>query len=563
MKMRLIISDFGWRSLALLGCGPGARLIARRSLRWTQQPIAEKKYMKAKMNLTRIWCALSIFVTYLSGSPQSRGQTLGNEIPVRTGFEPAVNCDHRGVSGRIQVVLMDQGPVGDRPNYPIYWEVSTDQGSTWSETPFQNTTETKIDPFATCDIWSNDTTRRMYFGWFRNAGGPDADFFLRSRMGTNCGSIGNCDNGPESIQGLVGNAAPDRPWLTGNSASLYLSFHVSKLVTTNPSSYVDLGYVQRAPIPSGTAPVVWSGTPQLAMSPSPTPAPSATPATTFVASFPVAAHADASPTPNETVYMIARQYVTSGCTETDQYKNYVRVKLSTDHGATWTSDDVLTVDVSGADGFVIGRDDRMVTEHISRDPNTSRNYVYAFYVRNQPGTIAYPQHNVLYSRSSINGGTSWNNEVAVLTAPTSPSSSFATEPANCSGDTSGFFRIGRVWSTVDDNGYVYVAWMDNRYGKYSATKDYWQVFCSRSTDQGATWLPPIQVSGTAGDLTTASIGGYGNPFATGDQLPPGDFLTCDADSNTLYVAWPDSRANQNGHNNAPTEVYFRYVQFQN
>jgi hypothetical protein len=117
---------------------------------------------------------------------------------------------------------------------------------------------------------------------------------------------------------------------------------------------------------------------------------------------------------------------------------------------------------------------------------------------------------------------------------------------------------------VDQNGNVYVAWMDNRYGEFGTTdKDYWHVFRSRSTNQGANWSLPIRVSGTTDINTSASIGGYGNPFGFHEKhLPPGDFLTCDADVDHLYVAWPDSRANQNmGHENDPTRVYFRRIQF--
>jgi hypothetical protein len=494
------------------------------------------------------------FLACLTCLSSTDAQTLGNEIPVRTGFEPVVNSGRQG--GRIQLVLMDNASSGGSPYYPIYWEISTDGGSTWSETGFANTSQSRIDPVATCDIWSADNPRRMYFGWFTELGlgSNDGTYFVRSLSGT------SYDNGPSLIE-AVGYGGPDRPWLTANSASLYLSFH-------GGAGTSDFGYVKRAGIPSGTNAVDWSCTsdapnctPQLAMSPSPTPAPSATPATDLVGNFPVAAHADSASPPNETVYMIARQYVTSGCAEAYFNLNSARIKRSTDQGVTWGSD-VLIADLDGADGFVIARDQRMVTEHISRDPNTSNNYAYAFYVRNETIPSLPGKQNVLYSRATLNGGTIWNGEKMVFNPPSSPSNGFASEPtdSNCTASSSGFFRIGRVWSTVDNNGYVYVAWMDNRYGKYSDTKDYWQVFCSRSTDNGNTWsTTPIQVSGTS-NVNTASIGGYGNPFATGDHLPPGDFLTCDADSNRLNVAWPDSRANQT-NTSTPIEVYFRYVQF--
>ena len=218
--------------------------------------------------------------------------------------------------------------------------------------------------------------------------------------------------------------------------------------------------------------------------------------------------------------------------------------------------------MQGADGFPPDRDQKMVTDHITCDPRTSVQRVYAFYVRNEKAT--WGRHNVLYCKASTDGGDSWQPEHAVFTISEAelPPNGFSDVPPNSSGNTQGFYRIGRVWSCVDQNGNVYVAWMDNRYGEFGTTdKDYWHVFCSRSTNQGANWSPPIRVSGTTDINMSASIGGYGNPFGNHENhIPPGDFLTCDADIDHLYVAWPDSRDNQ-GTPTAPTKVYFRRIQF--
>ncbi len=70
------------------------------------------------------------------------------------------------------------------------------------------------------------------------------------------------------------------------------------------------------------------------------------------------------------------------------------------------------------------------------------------------------------------------------------------------------------------------------------------MFYSKSTDDGDTWSTPVRVSGTTNATASASIGG-GAPRNTA-WVPPGDFLTCDADSVNLYVAWPDNRADQGG-----------------
>jgi hypothetical protein len=207
---------------------------------------------------------------------------------------------------------------------------------------------------------------------------------------------------------------------------------------------------------------------------------------------------------------------------------------------------------------------RCFNYHVTRDPNPSSTNVYAFYVRNEAsGYLSPPDRNVLYCRASFNGGATWNGEVRVFIPPSPPQNGFAPVPPNCNGDANGFYRIGRVWSCVDDNGYVYVAWMDNRYGKFSGdtSKDYWHVFCSRSTTEGDTWSTPIRVSGSTSDPQgTASVGGFNATEWNGNHVPPGDFLTCDADNNRLYVAWPDSRETQNGPS-YPIVVYFRRIDF--
>jgi len=170
------------------------------------------------------------------------------------------------------------------------------------------------------------------------------------------------------------------------------------------------------------------------------------------------------------------------------------------------------------------------------------------------------KRNVVYCKASYDGGDTWNGEQRVFTLDQSalPPNGFAPVPPNCDGDTNGFYRIGRVWSCVDDNHNVYVCWMDNRYGRYGTTcKDYWHVFCSRSTNYGADWTTPIQVSGSTSDpLGSASIGG----FMGHDHVPPGDVLTCDADNNRLYAAWPDSRDSRN-EPSYPSQVYFRRIDF--
>jgi hypothetical protein len=284
-------------------------------------------------------------------------------------------------------------------------------------------------------------------------------------------------------------------------------------------------------------------------------------------SFPITAHSDSAG--NESVFLMTRQHPTAPppsptpCSGTGVLDNAIRIKRSVNQGA-WGNEQAINVD--GTDGFVYTRDWPMLNDHITCDPNTSSKAVYAFYVRNEATSYGAGggKRNILYCKASVDGGNSWGGERMVFTLDVShlPPYGFADVP-NCANQSSpGFYRIGRVWSCVDPNGNIYVAWMDNRYGVYSyngdTSKDYWHVFCSKSTStsQGDTWSTPIQVSGTSGDLSTASIGGF-----RGNHVPPGDVLTCDADSQYLYVAWPDSRNQQGGHTTLPIQAYFRTVQF--
>lgn len=196
----------------LLTCGMGALLIAVCCRRSTKQRIPKKTKMKIKMNLARNLVALSALVIFGSNTPQSRGQTLGDEINMGPGFEPVVSCDRRVGSSdpdkRIQFVWTYLGG--------IYRSISHQLGATWIVGVPSGDVSANTDPFAVSDIWSTDATvpRIMYFGWL----GTDAtniDYFARSQSGT------NVDSGPEVAQG---NAGDNRPWLAVDKASLYLSF---------------------------------------------------------------------------------------------------------------------------------------------------------------------------------------------------------------------------------------------------------------------------------------------------------------------------------------------------
>jgi len=329
--------------------------------------------MKKQMNLTRICWALSSFLTCLLSTPQTRGQTL-NERQMGAGYEPVINCDRRLTSDdttdkRIQFVWT--GP--DSSSTTIYWAISHDLGQNWgSACQFSNgLQEVRLDPFAACDIWSSDPTRRMYFGWFQQVGGTTGDYFRRSLSGG-----ANCDMDVDNsalMQDSQTYGFPDRPWLAANNASLYLSFAGGQSTPW--------GYVKQAIIPAGSDPVNWSDPAH--------PAhlvftPVSTTTTTLASNFPVAGHRDSAG--NERVFLMTRQYVTTGCLGVNPGDiNAIRIKRTLDQWIHWVEE---TINVDGADGFPVNRDLRMTTDHITRDPSTSAKQAYAFYVRNE--ATAYP-----------------------------------------------------------------------------------------------------------------------------------------------------------------------------
>ena len=406
--------------------------------------------MKTKMNITRTCWALSAFVICLSSPPQLRGQTLPEQpMDDGYGFEPVVNCDRRTDSAaRVQYVWCD--------GTAIYRRISGNLGENWGAKATLDSSGSDLDPFAACDIWSTDTTvpRIMYFGWSGSAGSTPADLFARSRSGT------DVDSGPEVAESGVA----DRPWLAASSANLYLSFSPG---INNPNNSAD---VKRAAIP----------TPHLLALAVPGELEPIHPGRRVRLLFlqliliqlsgrrrPPRLHGG-----TEKVFLMARQHPVPGCFDSGGLinTNLIRIKRSLDQGATWQ--DEHDVDVTGADGFPIARDLRMLTYHITRDPRNSITYVYAFYVLNELVVVSPTQsfkRNVLYCMASLNGGKSWNGaqRCFMINQSDLPPNGFADVPANCDSppSTAGFYRIGRVWSCVDDNGNVYVAWMDNRYGK--------------------------------------------------------------------------------------------------
>src|SRR5207248_11250264 len=110
---------------------------------------------------------LLLFMISLLSAAQSRGQTLGTEQLMGTGYEPDVSCDRivdtRNNNKRIQLVWMDLHSMAPG----IDWAISHKLGApgSWTTVRFSQGTNSMLDPVATSDIWSTGSAREMYFGW--------------------------------------------------------------------------------------------------------------------------------------------------------------------------------------------------------------------------------------------------------------------------------------------------------------------------------------------------------------------------------------------------------------
>lgn len=78
--------------------------------------------------------------------------------------------------------------------------------------------------------------------------------------------------------------------------------------------------------------------------------------------------------------MIALDHEATNCCTPNNCTAFVHIKRSVNQSA-WGNEQLINI--TGFDGFVYPRDYPMLNYHITRDPNPSRPYVYAFYVLNE------------------------------------------------------------------------------------------------------------------------------------------------------------------------------------
>ncbi|MDQ3707519.1 MAG: exo-alpha-sialidase [Chloroflexota bacterium] len=190
----------------------------------------------------------------------------------------------------------------------------------------------------------------------------------------------------------------------------------------------------------------------------------------------------------------------------------VQMTRSTDAGATW--DAPATIAQAVQPGSPIRPTDEFrffATISAAADPNTGALYV-AWTDRRNSSTDGIE---VLYVKGSP-GGKSWS------------------APARLSHDSPGVVRdhITPVLH-ADKSSRLHAFWLDRRLDPSNRLFDSWY---SSSTDAGATWDADTRVSTASQDLNVGLPPGSGNAA--------GDYWGLDAVSDTVYVAWNDSRSGQ-------------------
>ena len=195
--------------------------------------------------------------------------------------------------------------------------------------------------------------------------------------------------------------------------------------------------------------------------------------------------------------------------------NAVLVSKSTDGGAHWGKLTTLILDTS----FLFFND----KESITADPRHSR-FVYAVWDRIffDPATNAFAGP-VFFSRTT-NGGRTWEAARAIF------------DPGLGASTISNQIAVLHDGTLLD----VFVLFP-------SAGPP--EVDVIRSTDRGATWSPPIQVSvlGTVGVFDPET----GVPIRTGDVIPD---IAVDMKRGKVYVVWQDGRFSGFGHDDIALSV---------
>jgi hypothetical protein len=206
----------------------------------------------------------------------------------------------------------------------------------------------------------------------------------------------------------------------------------------------------------------------------------------------------------------------------------INFSKSTDCGASWAPFSVIAATKDSYDYGIPAQCTRRVLVYaaidVDRSASSRRGWIYVvwndFNEVQGHGCIAATdphQANVWFARST-DGGNSWSSPVLV----------HSNLP---------FVDHFNQWMSVDDaDGTIHIAWYDTRNDPNRQKTD---IFYTKSTDGGATFMPEVKVTSAMSDETTAG--------ATADQY--GDYSGLAARGGNAYPFWTDRRVQ------APEQVY--------
>ena len=457
-----------------------------------------------KRLLQAVFCVLLVAPRFAHSQPTN--------VLIGYGVEPSIITNRTG--GGVSHVTISWMGVGDQLN-EIWTRPSFNSGASWLATAYLDGSNELIAYDPTMAVATSPVCgTNFYFGWLDTVDSVGLLHNIQTKESPDGQDLSN----PISSLLALPLTKIDRPWLLGADDRVYASW-----------AFKEAGYqylkFKRGVLCFNPAIINWSVYQESSY------------ASVEISPLGLVSNPAIARGPGDYAYGLALQH---DLTDPLSGDNMLSVYLSSDGGQTWTvQGDVLEyLGDPNPLGWDPAREAQMANFHIVGESDDDN--VYAFYVTNVYAGIN--QAHALYCRTSNDNGDTWNVRVRVSDFPAPPSQGYAEVPKSGGGNEDGYYRIGRVWSCVDDFGNVHVVWFDNRLGLSNYTdpeRDYWQVFHSQSSDNGQTWSAPELIS------EVPSVGGFALPhFRSGDWwwTPPGDFLACDADSQYLYISWPDSRA---------------------
>lgn len=485
-------------------------------------------------------------VVLAAGVYAQEGQlTLGESVPA-FGFEPVI-ASNRIADPNLNHWVVQWMRYTGGTSFEIAWSNSSNSGADWLAA--QGFGATRKDPFLTMVRNVDAGKSAFHLGYFALAGsGADISVHLRRYV----------PGGALYAEGTpVAEGAGDRPWGAVRGDRIVVVYAGGQLGSSMKSR---AGSIETNPNSADFGKVTWDSSVTTIATP--------TTGLQFVPHPLIARGAVIGAT--KYFHHIAVQVSEADYDDANIKFRYFR---SADGGASWserTGMGGFNVPMDdGPDGFHYRRDRPMLNYHLTSSDGVFTNKLYFFYTKTQT-TSAGAKYSALYCLASYNDGETWNGPFAVYPNgeyfPVTPPNGYGTVPRTTPEDqVPGFYRIGRVWSTVDEAGRVHVVWFDNRLGTwvlggdpedpdYLSDRDQWRVYRAKSAVTGT--LSFLQ----KGEISSASsMGGKGIPGSFERWVPPGDFLSCDADGASFMAVWPDTRGFTQDTPNTETKVYIRRI----